>query len=67
MFDTVIIQDHTDGDFARIDEKLQYKLVYVSFNQNYKWKHLLNVANLKHEGSKDILVCAFLFLIYRHG
>ncbi len=36
MFDTVIIQEHTDGDFARTDEKLQFKLVYVSFNQHHK-------------------------------
>ncbi len=53
MFDTVIIQGLTDGDFARIDEKLLYKLVYLSFNQHHKEKHLLNAANLKLEGSKD--------------
>ncbi len=36
MFSIVIIQEHIDGDFARIDEKLQFKLVYVRFNQHHK-------------------------------
>ncbi len=53
MFGIIILQEHIDGDFARIDEKLQYKLGYDS-NLGHVWtgaallkKKSLSFASLK--------------------